>query len=38
MDDHQYNEMLRLFQQILTILKELDRMLRKISMQITSSE
>jgi len=38
MEDHQYNEIMTILRQLLNLLKEMDRMIRKVSSKLTGSE
>ncbi len=38
MEDHQYNEIIALLNQLLNLLKEMDKMIRKVSYKLTGSE
>jgi len=38
MENHQYNQIITLLTQLLNLLKEMDRMIRKVSYKLTGSE
>jgi hypothetical protein len=37
-EDYQYNEIITLLNQLLSLLKEMDKMIRKVSYKLTGSE